>query len=371
MVESSSVAPKGLPALIAGALKLKPVRVFLHFASRRGPLLSSGLAYQSIFAIFAALWLAFSIAGLVIQGNPSLKASLIAAVAQALPGLIQDGSTEGAVDPNTLLKAGILGFSGAVALVGLLATALGWMASSRDAIRDIFSLPGVTSNFLLLKVKDLGVALVFGAAVIVSAVLSAASTALLGVALEITGVGSKSVVATVLARILGLIVVLAIDTLVLAALYRLLAGVSVPTRRLFAGSLIAGVAIGALKALGNTLLGGASNNPLLASFAVIIGLLIWFNLACQVLLLGAAWIAVGLNDSGIAVDPAAAAKRAEEERLIVLGREAEQRRARGLFARLFGRRSPATSHVDETAPDSSASGKANDADRESAPAGTK
>ena len=42
-----------------------------------------------------------------------------------------------------------------------------------------------------------------------------------------------------------------------------------------------------LKLLGTALLGGGTNNPLLASFAVIIGLLIWFNLVCQVILLGA------------------------------------------------------------------------------------
>lgn len=366
MVDSSPRPASGIPALISHLLRLKPVRVFLHFVSRRGPLLSSGLAYQSIFAVFAALWLAFSIAGLVIQGNPELKASLIAAVAQALPGLIRDGAGTGAVDPNTLLRAGILGWSGAIALVGLLATALGWMASSRDAIRDIFSLPGVATNLLLLKVQDLGIALAFGVAVIVSATLSAASTALLGFALNLLAIGSDSVIATVLGRVIGLAVVVAIDTAVLAALYRLLAGVGIPIRRLLVGSFIGAVALGALKVLGNTLLGGASNNPLLASFAVIIGLLIWFNLACQVLLIGAAWIAVGLSDSGIAVDPDAAAERREELRLIALGREAEDRGKRGLLGRIFGHRSAFTpTSDDEAAPVSGKPG------RESAPAGTK
>ena len=366
MAESSPVPPTGIPALIARVQQLKPIRVFLHFASRRGPLLSAGLAYQSIFAIFAALWLAFSIAGLVIQGNPELKAALVAAVAQALPGIIRDDTGKGAVDPDALLKAGILGWSGAIALVGLLATALGWMASSRDAIRDIFSLPGVSTNFLWLKLKDLGVAVVFGAAVIISATLSAASTALLGFALDLMTLGADSLLATVLGRILGLAVVLAIDTLVLAALYRLLAGVAIPMRRLLAGSLIGAVLIGALKVLGNTLLGGASNNPLLASFAVIIGLLIWFNLACQVLLLGAAWIAVGLGDSGIAVDPDAAAKRLEEERLIALGRQSEERRERGLLGRIFGRRPSSTATAQQAK-----SANSDDPDRESASASTK
>jgi membrane protein len=54
-----------------------------------------------------------------------------------------------------------------------------------------------------------------------------------------------------------------------------------------------------MKILGGALLGGATNNPLLATFAVIIGLLIWFNLVSTVTLLAASWIAVGMNDSGI------------------------------------------------------------------------
>jgi membrane protein len=50
------------------------------------------------------------------------------------------------------------------------------------------------------------------------------------------------------------------------------------------------------------LLGGATNNPLIASFAVIAGLLIYYNFACHILLIGGSWIAVGLEDAGVALD---------------------------------------------------------------------
>ena len=60
-----------------------------------------------------------------------------------------------------------------------------------------------------------------------------------------------------------------------------------PWWALFRGCAIgAGVLFG-LKVLGASLLGGASSNPLLASFAVIVGLLIWFNLVCRTVLLTA------------------------------------------------------------------------------------
>jgi membrane protein len=90
---------------------------------------------------------------------------------------------------------------------------------------------------------------------------------------------------------------------VLAALYRILAGVPIPPRPLWQGAFLGGVALGVLKALGSALLGGASSNPLIASFAVIVGLLIWFNLVCQVILVGAAWVVVNARDQGVPLDP--------------------------------------------------------------------
>ena len=49
--------------------------------------------------------------------------------------------------------------------------------------------------------------------------------------------------------------------------------------------------------LGATIVGGGGN-PLLASFAVILGLLVWFGLVCQVILIAATWISVDMADRG-------------------------------------------------------------------------
>ncbi len=101
----------------------------------------------------------------------------------------------------------------------------------------------------------------------------------------------------------------ALDTVVLAALYRVLAGVRIPPRHLFPAALLGAAALGVLKILGTVLLGAAGANPLLASFAVIIGLLIWFNLVCQVILLAAAWFIVSMIDAGHPLDEVAAKER--------------------------------------------------------------
>jgi membrane protein len=85
------------------------------------------------------------------------------------------------------------------------------------------------------------------------------------------------------------------DVLILMAIHRILAEVQVPKMRLLTGCALGAAALLGLKVLGAELLGSASTNPLLASFAVLIGLLIWFNFICRVLLLTAAWIATGID----------------------------------------------------------------------------
>lgn len=130
----------GIPGLIERVMKLKPARVFQHFSSSGGPLMASGLAYQGLFATFAGLWVGFSVIGLVISNDPALRESLVDTIAAAVPGLIDSSTAEGAIDPDDLLSAGILNWTGAIALVGLLVTAVGFLAAAREAVRRIFAI---------------------------------------------------------------------------------------------------------------------------------------------------------------------------------------------------------------------------------------
>ncbi len=324
----SAAAPTGIPALIARVMQWRPVRVFFNYQNNGGDLLAAGMSYSAVFAVFAGLWVGFSIAGLFLQANPVLEQALLDQIDTSVPGLL---GPNGAVDPDKLLDAGIFGWTGALAAVGLIATALGWLAAARDAVRRIFELPPPTTFFLLLKLKDLGIAIGFGLVLLLSAAISVASTEALGFLFSLIGVGDDSILQIVVARVVGLAIVLALDTLLLAGLFRVLSGIPIPFRRLIAGCLLGGVALGVLKVLGTTLLGGASRNPLLASFAVIIGLLIWFNLICRVILYAASWIAVGMSDRGETVGSLAPQPREKTEA------EAEAD-ARRLLARVVRRR---------------------------------
>ncbi len=294
-----------LRARIEWAKALKPVRVLTHYSNQRGPILASGLAYRGLFAVFAALWLAFSIAGIVISDNEQLQDTIISTLNNAIPGLIDTdgaGPQSGAVDLEVLLSAGGFTWTGAIALVGLLYTALGWLGSVRSSVREMFELPNPATSFALLKVRDIALGVVLGVALLLSAALSVASTSATSFLLGLIGITSHSIISTVTSRVVTVAVMLALDAFTLACLYRVLASVRIPRRHLWAGALLGAVGLGVLKILGSSLLGGASSNPLIASFAVFAGLLIFFNFSCQVILLGAAWIDVGLADAGIEVD---------------------------------------------------------------------
>ncbi|WP_010205699.1 YihY/virulence factor BrkB family protein [Salinibacterium sp. PAMC 21357] len=288
-----------LKPAIEWVLHLRPVRVFMHYAEKLGPILASGLSYQAIFAVFAAIWVGFAVAGFIVQGDPVLLDAVYNFISTNIPGLIGDGSGNGAISRETLADTSILGITGAIAAVGLIFTALGWIASGRDAVRSMFGLESSETNFLILKLKDLGLAVGFGLAVLLSAAMSLVSTAALNWILDLISIDEDSQAARIATRGVALVIVLILDAATLGVFYRVVSGIKIPFRLLAQGTIIAALALGALKFGGSFLLEGATRNPLLASFAVIIGLLIWFNLICQIILIGSAWIAVSADDADL------------------------------------------------------------------------
>ena len=287
-----------LQALVARVMKLRPVRVLQRFSEKNGPILAGGLGLTALYSVFAGLYVGFALLGLSIESNPELKNAVVATLSTSVPGLIKVPGGSGAIDLEALFASRVLGWSGIVAAIALLVTALSWFASARSAVRTVFDLEPDRTFFLLLKLRDLALVLAFAAVTILSAVISVFSTSALTWFFDLLGIDNHSVVAHAVARVIGLLTVLVIDTLVLAALFRVLLAVPIPRQRLLTGSLLGGITLGALKVLGATIVGGAGRNPLLASFAVILGLLVWFGLVCQVILIAATWISVDMADHG-------------------------------------------------------------------------
>lgn len=297
-------APAGASAMeklklfLAWVTSTRPVRLFKHFGQQNGSLLAGGMAYSAIFSLFAGIWAIFSAMALLIADDQGLKDLILGGMSDAVPGLVGE---DGVIKPSTLDQAGgkTFGIMGIIALIGTFWTALGWLAGARAAIRKIFEVPvSPPTNFALLKLKDLGVIIGFGLMMIASTFLTVASTAALKWLLSILGIGEDAPILTFVLRVLAICTVIAADAVIMALLVRVLTGLRIPKRTLMTGALIGAVGVQILKQLGSALLGGATSNPIAASFAVLLGVLIFFNLLCTVLLLTSSWIKITMDDLG-------------------------------------------------------------------------
>ncbi|MFZ4893177.1 YihY/virulence factor BrkB family protein [Plantibacter sp. Mn2098] len=306
-------------------LKLKPYRVLKQYLGADGNLLAAGISFQSVFAVFAAVYVGFAVAGIWLTSNPDLFDALVDIINRAVPGLIGE---DGIISPEALTNVNIFGWTGAIAAVGLIWTAIGWLYYTRQAVRAVFELPKAKASFLMLKLVDFLLALAFGVLLFASASLSAFSTQALTWLLGVLGL-SGSFWFTFGAGAVGLLGAVLINFVTLGGMYRVLSRIKIPWRDLAFGALLGSIALSVLSIVSSAVIAGASRNPLLATFAVFIGLLLWFNLVSRVILMSASWIAVGLRDKGISVHqltPAEErAREREAERVLALARLREAR----------------------------------------------
>lgn len=279
--------------------RLRPWRTFSHFTDVGGSVLSAGMSYQAVFAVFAALWVGFGMFGAWLRRRPELLESLVQQINHLVPGLLGTGGDSSApVSVTSLLDERSFTWGSAIAAFSLLWVTLTWFTGTRRAIRIIFGLEVKQyRNAVLLKLRDLLLAVLFLAALLVSAALTVASTNVTGLLLEWFGVGPDNWLLGGLGLTLRYGAMYVFDVLLLLAIHWLLAEIRTPGWSMLRGCALGGLVTFALKIAGALLLGGTSSNPLLASFAVIVGLLIWFNLICRTLLLTAAWIATGIDAS--------------------------------------------------------------------------
>lgn len=346
--------PERITAIVERIMRLRPVRVFLRFAERDGDLLSAGMGFQSVFAVFAAVFVGFAVAGFWLQANPEILNAVITIVNTTVPGLIAEG---GVISPSALADTAVIGWTGVLALAGLVWTAVGWLGFMRQAVRSVFGVPPITRFFLLQKAIDLGLALGFGLLLVAGGIVSVVSTAALDWIITSLGLDADSGPASFGLRAVGVAVSIVLNTVALALIFRVLSAIPIPPRTLILGAGMGSIALAALSIVSGYVLGGVSRNPLLAGFAVIVGLLLWFSIVWRIVLLSATWIAVRLEDRGIDVarySPEQQRRREAKARRIVARASVQTARERlerasGPIGRLRARRALRRASAEEDA----------------------
>ena len=282
------------PWLLARLNTLRPLRAFQHYNLQHGPLLSAGIGFRMFFSITGLLATGFSLAGLFLRGQPALLDQIIKSVATAAPGLLKVDGGEGLVDPYQLLNPSNLGWAAVIAAAVTVFTALGWISGVRDGVRGMMRLGPRGINPVLQILRDAGTLLLLGAALVVSA----AASLVFGTAAD--WVAGLLHLDPLLAGPLTTSVTIAVPLLLgwgtALIMFRVAAGLKLARRSLLEGTILAAVGTTVLQIFSTQLLASAGRNPILAPFAIIIGLLIWFNLVSQVYLVSAAWSAIREGD---------------------------------------------------------------------------
>jgi membrane protein len=229
------------------------------------------VAWYGFASLFPLLLLAVTIAGIVFDHDPSIRARLTSAIATDIPVVgRQLASKAGA---RAIADHSVLGLT--VGILGLLWGAQGVASAAQEAMATVWNVPMADRpGFVPRTLRNLGILGVLGVNVIATSVLATYTSTVHG-----------QVVLRAALLVLGLLVNLALYV----AGFRLLAPKTVPTGDLILGAVLAGVAWSVLQQVGGYLVGHdlAHASATYGVFGLVIGLIAWFSLAVSATLYSA------------------------------------------------------------------------------------
>ncbi|MGB3732907.1 YhjD/YihY/BrkB family envelope integrity protein [Microbacterium sp.] len=283
-------------AVTARLLRWRLVRAALRYASRRGPVLADAVTYRALFSVFAAVLLGFSAAALWLSRDDAAWDAVVRAIDTAVPGLLRTPGGQGVVDLDDIRAPAGLSITGIVSLVGLIGAALGAIGSLRVSIRSLAGTARTDVVWYRVILRNILLAVIIAVTFAGAAALTLAGELIVTGFADLTGMPPRSALVTWIVRVVSLLVVLVLNAVLIAAAFRMLSGVQASARALWSGAALGGIALLALQELSGLLVGGARANPLLASFASLLALLLWLNLSTQVILLASAFIVVSVHE---------------------------------------------------------------------------
>jgi membrane protein len=324
-------------ALTRRTLASFPVRVWRHFLRSNGFLLAASISYQSLFAIFAAVYVVFATLGLWVGSDGAAVGRMIAVVNRFLPGVIGDPPS-GLISRDAVVavatgRSDVLALTGAIAVIVAAWTAIGFVTFTRRTVRVIFGLPFDPRNYFLLKARDLIAAVLFGLSFVAAALVGGVAGGALDALFALAGPLAGNVSSQLAVKLLSGVVAFALNAAALAGLFRFLSGASLPRRAIWPGAVLGGAAIAILQLGLGLLVAYTPSNPLLATFSVLIAFLLWFRLIGIVILVSASWIATSAADRHLTLhEPSEAERLLAEHEALLLAAHVRLREARAVRA---------------------------------------
>lgn len=257
-------------------------RAYVRYREERGDRLAAALSFYGFLSFCPLTALGFAVTGYAVAFNAHAREVVGNAIKEILPGL----ADKLPVHEIATAKTG----AGVFALVGLAWTGLGWIGVWRESLRLMWKNDADDGNPVVNKARDLAVLFLLGLVLLLSVTLSSLATSATHAVLG--GLGLAGVFgADTFLRLVAVVTAIGVNTLIFFVLFSGLAGTRASSLQLARGCVFGAVGFEALKLVGTLLIGHTMRNPVYASFAVIVGLLVWINLVSRFILFTAAWTA--------------------------------------------------------------------------------
>jgi membrane protein len=239
---------------------------YKKFGDDQAGQLAALIAYYAFVSIFPLLLVFVTMLGFVLQGHPADQHKIVSGTLGQFPVL------------SDSLKVQALKGSGvalAVGIVGALLAGMGITSAAQNAFNRIWAVPFKSRpNFLLTRLRSLGMLAVLGTLTIVS-------TAAAGF------VGASSHGA--LAVLAGVLIAFAVNLVLFMIAFKLLTAADVSWHDYLPGVIVAAILWQLLQHLGGYYIDHTLKHtqPLYGTFAVVLGLLAWLYLGAQLVIFAA------------------------------------------------------------------------------------
>jgi membrane protein len=258
------------------------IRMFHRYQVQQGNRLAGAVTYFTFLSLFPIIALAFAVFGFFLAVRPDALQTLTAAINEQLPGLA------GRLRLDQL--AGARAQFGVIGLLGLLYSGLGAVDALRNALREIWLTCVPPHNFLLAKLRDLVTLIMIGLTMVISVVVGGFATTASGTVAGWLGITTSPVGVDVVG-LAGILVALVADMVIFLIILGWLIKPAKSRGTVLRGALLGAIGFAVLKQLATLLLSHTLHNPVYGTLAVVVGLLVWINLATRLILYVAAWTA--------------------------------------------------------------------------------